>query len=257
MRRRKGFFVDAGVGEEAGEAEAGAHGQSPADTGNDGSAAGDELGYHDDEQGRWEVDAWAQAEGAQEGLSVRRLPAAAAVSPVVATRTASRALARLVVLDIARSQLGVMEYPPGSNWGPEVREYLRAAGWTRPAPWCMAFVHWCFEQVGMQLGGGASVGFFEAWARERGELVERPFRGDVVCYRFDADDWADHVGIVERVLTVSWRGRVFTGVIATIEGNTGIGNDANGGKVMRRRRRVNRCRFVRIEGYAPPADRAV
>lgn len=159
--------------------------------------------------------------------------------------------ARHKALAVAVTQLGVREQPAGSNWGPEVSQYLKAAGWSRPAPWCMAFVRWCFKQAGVDLGGGASVGFFEAWARSEGhQIVARPFRGDLVCYRFDSDDWPDHIGFVERVLALRWRGRAFAGWIRTIEGNTAVGNDANGGRVMRRYRWVRRCKFVRVAGSA-------
>lgn len=158
--------------------------------------------------------------------------------------------ARYKALAIAKKELGVHEVPPNSNWGPRVKVYLKSAGWTTPAPWCMAFMHWCFEQAGMKIGGGASVGFFEDWARKHknGEIVKRPFKGDLVCYRFDSDNWPDHVGIVERVLALRWRHKVFVGWVQIIEGNTGVGNDANGGKVMRRRRWVKRCKFVRLYG---------
>lgn len=145
----------------------------------------------------------------------------------------------------------VKEQPPGSNWGPRVAQYLHSAGWSSPAPWCMAFMHWCFRQAGKVLiyPYPASVGFFENWANKNGYLVNRPLRGDLVCYRFDADNWPDHVGIVSRVLAVRWRGGRFVGWVKTVEGNTSYGNDANGGRVMYRYRWMNaRTRFVRIPG---------
>ena len=151
------------------------------------------------------------------------------------------ALARAV------KEIGVTEVPAGSNWGPRVSQYLAAAGWKTPAPWCMAFVQWCFKQVGVnRLGGGASVGFFEDWAERHGYLVKRPFAGDVVCYRWGADDWPDHTGFVEKVLAVRWRNGQFVGWVRTIEGNTAVGNDSNGGKVMRRWRWISRAKFARI-----------
>jgi hypothetical protein len=81
-------------------------------------------------------------------------------------------------------------------------------------------------------------------------VVQRPFRGELVCYRFDADNWPDHVGNVERVLALGWRDKTFAGYVKTIEGNTSAGNNANGGEVQRRYRWVNRCSFVRIPGNA-------
>lgn len=158
----------------------------------------------------------------------------------------------LIALDFALKDIGVRESPPGSNDGPEIRKWLRAAGINRPAPWCMAWLRAKFALAGVTLGGGASVGNFEAWARSSGEvmLVRRPLAGDIVCYRFDADDWPDHVGIVEKVLALPrpLKGRLWY-FVRTIEGNTSpgiFGSQANGGGVYRRRRWAARCRFVRV-----------
>lgn len=160
--------------------------------------------------------------------------------------------ARLRALDLARIDIGIRESPPGSNDGPEIRKWLKAAGISRPAPWCMAWLRAKFAQAGVTLGGGASVGFFEQWAIHNGHrIVARPLKGDVVCYRFDSDSWPDHVAIVEKVLALRWRGKTFSGWVQTIEGNTspGVrGSQANGGGVYRRRRWISRCKFVRIEG---------
>jgi hypothetical protein len=49
-------------------------------------------------------------------------------------------------------------------------------------------------------------------------------------------DWdgglPDHVGIVVRAAG---------GALQTVEGNTGVGNDSNGGEVMRRQRRLGQA----------------
>lgn len=160
--------------------------------------------------------------------------------------------ARLRALDHAVSYIGTKESPPGSNRGPLIDVWLRDAGVPPGNPWCMAFLRAMFAKAGVTLGGGASVGFFEQWAIHNGHrLVQRPLKGDVVCYRFDSDNWPDHVAIVERVLALRWRGRVFSGWVQTIEGNTspGVrGSQANGGGVYRRRRWISRCKFVRIAG---------
>ena len=158
--------------------------------------------------------------------------------------------ARLRALDYARQYVGTKESPPGSNRGPLIDKWNRAAGVPKGSPWCMSFLRACFKLAGVTLGGGASVGFFEEWAVQHGELiVRRPFKGDVVCYRWDSDDWPDHVAIVEKVLALRWRGKAFVGWIQTVEGNTSAGvrgSQANGGGVYRRRRWVSRCKFVRI-----------
>ena len=150
----------------------------------------------------------------------------------------------IAALRTAVTQLGVKEAPPGSNWGPVVKTYLASVGWYRPAPWCQAFVHWCFSINGVGLGGGASVGNFLEWAKAKGYVVTRPFRGDVVVYNFDENDWPDHAGIAERILSVP--GLRKHGLALVIEGNTSLGNDADGGQVQRRTRRLSRCKFVRI-----------
>ncbi len=151
-------------------------------------------------------------------------------------------------LRLAVGEIGVKEHPPGSNSGTRVKEYqaatnLGGTGW----PWCMAFVCWCYKQAGKPLPyPTASVGAFEVWAKKQGKMVTRPLRGDLVCYRFDADNWPDHVGIVERVLALPRFGKPW--FVRTIEGNTAFGNDANGGQVQRRTRYHYRCSYVRITG---------
>jgi hypothetical protein len=122
----------------------------------------------------------------------------------------------------------------------------------------MAFVHAMFAEVGVHLGGGASVGNFEAWARKQGAMVKIPKAGDIVCYDWNADRWADHVGIVHHIcpkdsVIVHWDGTkevTRKGDIIAIEGNTAIGNDSDGGRIMFRARKPSVCKFVRIPGRA-------
>lgn len=155
---------------------------------------------------------------------------------------------REAALRRAITQLGVTEHPPESNDGPEIRRYRASvAPNLPPGPWCMYFVHWCYSPW-VSLGGWGSVEAFEQWATDHGTIVARPFRGDVVCYDWDSDAWADHVGIVVKVLALRWRNRVFAGWVKTIEGNTAVGNDSNGGKVMYRRRWLQSAKFARIPG---------
>jgi hypothetical protein len=53
-------------------------------------------------------------------------------------------------LDIAISQIGVREVG-GANSGPKVKEYLASVNLAQGAPWCMAFVYWCYSQAATQL----------------------------------------------------------------------------------------------------------
>lgn len=136
------------------------------------------------------------------------------------------------LLDIARKEIGVTEYPPGSN---KVKYntwfYEREVSGTS-YPWCCAFVCWVFYMAGclglLRKTGGCTT--LMNWFKGKGQLVPmkeaRP--GDIVFYQFDKDAYADHVGIVERV------GK--NGVTA-IEGNTSVTSNDNGGAVMRRSRK--------------------
>ena len=133
------------------------------------------------------------------------------------------------LLAVATKQLGVSESPPGSNnvryntwyYGREVR----GTGY----PWCMVFCQWVFAQAGVTLPiRTASCGALMYAAEKAGKWVRSGFMpGDLVIYNFPGGAATDHCGIVERVTE--------SGIVA-IEGNTGSGNDADGGQVQRRER---------------------
>ncbi len=166
--------------------------------------------------------------------------------------------ARLEALAIARTQLGVREHPAGSNWGPQVRLYLKASGIHFPAPWCAAFVTWCLTRAGYKVTtpGPAAVESWVQWAEKHGHIVSRPLRGDLICYQWDAG-WYDHIGFVERVLALRWRSRVFVGYVQTIEGNTTAGkrgDQSNGDGVYRRRRWIRSAKFVRLPDVPLPKE---
>lgn len=150
---------------------------------------------------------------------------------------------RLKALAHAATYVGVSEQPLGSNDGPQVRVWLKNVGITSPAPWCAAFMWSMFKQAGVELPipGAAAVESWEQWGEASGDIVTRPFKGDVVCYDWNADNWYDHVGIVEKVLALRWRGRVFAGWVRTIEGNSGD-------RVTRQTRWIQSAKFIRIPG---------
>jgi len=154
--------------------------------------------------------------------------------------------------------VGVKEHPPGSNRGPDIYRDGKIGGidnWCMRAnglvgyPWCSAFVCGMYSDVGCKIPEPrkASVGFFLDWARKIGMTVTHPRRGDLICYRFDSDNWPDHIGIIVKVRAVRWRKGKFVGYVKTVEGNTSAGNDANGGQVQIRNRWLDgRCAFIRI-----------
>lgn len=135
------------------------------------------------------------------------------------------------VLALARGELGVTERPAGSNkvkyntayYGREVS----GAGY----PWCCTFVWWLFQQAGASklfFGGGKTAYCPALLTHHKEQVVRGDYRpGDVIFFNFSGKTGAAHVGICEK-----WDGTNIT----TIDGNTGSGNEANGGAVMRRTR---------------------
>lgn len=157
---------------------------------------------------------------------------------------------RLRALARAKKYVGVKENPPGSNHGPLIDQWCVTTNGIRGGyPWCLAFVHAMYASQGVKLGGFGLVQAFDNWAGKNGYLVKRPFKGDIICYDWNRDNWDDHVGIVDRVLALRWTpsGR-FVGWVRTVEGNTSVGNDSNGGCVMIRYRWVQSAKFARIPG---------
>ncbi len=161
-----------------------------------------------------------------------------------AARAPDAADIRVKALNIAKSQLGVKENPPGSN------EVLYSKAYGIIGPWCAMFVSWCFVHAGsktaFKMGSRFSfVPTVVTTARNRGFGLRtvswaevRP--GDLVCYDWTGDGEADHIGIFE--------GRTSADSFTAIEGNTALGNDSNGGEVMRRGRFLNQVQaFVRME----------
>ena len=134
------------------------------------------------------------------------------------------------ILAVARKELGYTESPAGSN-RTKYGKWFGLDG----QPWCMMFVQWCFRQADAQdllPALTASCGALMRAAQAKGCWITGGYQpGDVVIYDFPGNNVkTDHCGIVVTPLTTGVR---------TIEGNTGTGNDANGGEVMERTRPAN------------------
>ena len=140
------------------------------------------------------------------------------------------------ILAVARKELGVKESPAGSN-----RTKYGAWYGLDGQPWCMMFIQWVFAQAGVELPvKTASCGAFMRAAQAAGRWVTSGYRaGDIVILDIHGNKVkTDHCGIVVTPLTTGVR---------TIEGNTGVGNDSNGGEVMERTRPLS----VIIGAYRP------
>jgi hypothetical protein len=140
---------------------------------------------------------------------------------------------RLKALEAAKDDVGMKENPRGSN-----RSEI-SLWWKMIGPWCaMAVSHWYItagSKAFIRSRDWAYVPWMVNAAIEgvRGlALTRKPEPGDVVCFDWDDDGIPDHTGIVTTEVNSS-------GKFKTIEGNTAIGNDSNGGEVIPRDRHVS------------------
>lgn len=133
------------------------------------------------------------------------------------------------ILKVAASQIGYSESPANSNR----TKYGKWYG-LDGEPWCDMFVSWCADQVGATdiIGKFAACRYHASWFKKIGRWADRtetPKPGWIVF--FANYGVACHIGIVESVKY---------GTVMTIEGNTALGNNANGGQVQRRARTLGK-----------------
>ena len=126
----------------------------------------------------------------------------------------------------AVSQIGYKESPSGSN----NTKYGKWYG-LNYNPWCDMFVSWCADQIGAGniIGKYAYCPSHVNYFKKKGwwlDREEKPQPGDIIF--FSNGSRACHVGIVEK--------RNGTKSVTTIEGNTSVTSNDNGGAVMRRTR---------------------
>ena len=132
------------------------------------------------------------------------------------------------IIKIAVNEIGVKESPANSNKQKYGEEY-GANG----VAWCCQFVWWVFKHSGAEalFYGGKKTAYCPTlmnYYKNQGQFVTKNYKpGDIIFFDFNNNKSADHVGIVEKVSGST---------VYTIEGNTAVGNDSNGGEVMRRER---------------------
>lgn len=141
------------------------------------------------------------------------------------------------IVDVATSQIGVGETPPDSNITKYGKWFL-----LQGLPWCGIFVSWCYDQAEANLG---KIGFRKGFAgcqtavahfKKTGEITTKPKPGDIVFFDWNGDGRYDHTGIFVRQINELQ--------FESIEGNTSLTNQSNGGQVMRRTRRNRNVLFV-------------
>ena len=145
------------------------------------------------------------------------------------------------ILKIAKAEIGVKESPANSNNVKYNTWYYGKSVNGSAYPWCAAFVSWVFSQVDSTLiKKSVSCMDIGNWFKSNNQWkTNNPQPGDVVFFKFNTNSrWTNHIGLVESVDT--------DGSINTIEGNTSVSSDDDGGSVMRRTRKSN------IVGYGVP-----
>jgi len=143
------------------------------------------------------------------------------------------------IVEIARKEIGTVEVPENSN----KTKYGKWFGFDGAA-WCAMFVSWCYAMADEQLPNigfkkgfaGCQMGY--AYFKIMGWITDKPVAGDIVLFDWNGDERFDHTGIfVEWITNISFN---------SIEGNTAVGNDSNGGKVMLRERNKSKAIFVHV-----------
>jgi putative peptidoglycan binding protein/CHAP domain-containing protein len=147
-------------------------------------------------------------------------------------------------LEVAASQVGVREDPPGSNRGPEVDRYVKAVGLNPEGefPWCAAFVYFCFDRACEQLGRAnpliKTAGTLDHWSKAGARGVARVTAAEAKndpslvkagqIFIIHHSGSAGHTGLVESTAG---------GKLVTIEGNSNEGGSREGIGVFRLTRR--------------------
>lgn len=147
------------------------------------------------------------------------------------------------VLEIARAEIGVKESPSGSNRVKYNTEYYGKEVSGANYAWCAAFVWWVFKHAGcpeLFFGGKKSaycptIADYYILAKQT-VSKNKGQAGDIVLFDWNQNNSSDHIGIIES--------RNADGSYVCIEGNTAVGNDSNGGKVMRRTRYQSQISWI-------------
>jgi len=141
--------------------------------------------------------------------------------------------------EIAEKEIGYTEYPADTN----KTKYGKWFGLDGVA-WCGMFVSWVFSKAGTPL---PNIGFTKGFAgcqtavayfKKKNLVTDSPVEGDIVFFDWNGDGRYDHTGIF-----IQWN---TDGTFVSIEGNTSIANNSNGGSVMKRKRKNKNVLFVHI-----------
>ena len=142
-----------------------------------------------------------------------------------------------IIVAIAAKEIGYIE---------DVGNHTKYGKWfgLDGVAWCGIFVSWCYAKALKPLPNiGYTKGFAGCqtaanWFKLKGKITKTPSAGDIVLF-----DWAGSGKYVHTGIYV----RDIDGVrFETIEGNTSLANQSNGGSVMRRTRLYKNAIFAHI-----------
>lgn len=147
------------------------------------------------------------------------------------------------VIELARSQIGITEYPPNSNCVKYNDWYYNRKGIQGAEyKWCMTFIQWLYKSEPDMILRTASCSALLNWCKQNGMIVDKPQMGDWCFMKFNKDSKypAEHIGMVDKAKAIK--------DVYNIEGNTSEkGSQDNGGAVLRKHR-TGKC----IVAYARP-----
>ena len=144
------------------------------------------------------------------------------------------------IVEIARKEIGTTEVPLNSN-KTKYGVWFGLDG----VHWCAIFVSWVYATAGKPIAwGGYRNGYAGcqtayAYFKKNLLLVTDPQPGDIVLFDWNGDKRYDHTGIF-----VEW---ISKDKFKSIEGNTSLANDSNGGEVMERVRSKKVAIFARLK----------
>ena len=140
---------------------------------------------------------------------------------------------------LAKNELGVSEYPANSNNVKYNTWFYGKLVQGSAYPWCAVFISYIFKDSPKLVKRTASCLDMLEWFESHGRIVTHPQPGDIVFFKYSTNRRrTNHVGIITSVADSNH----FT----TIEGNTSVKSNDNGGAVMERQRtRANVVAFAR------------
>jgi CHAP domain len=179
-------------------------------------------------------------------------------SPAMAQRAVSRKKAQQSRIKIPTKAFEIAMRHVGEKERTGKNDIRYSDWWGVHGPWCAMFASWCYIQAGSKIfhrgqdRGYAYVPYIVNDARagiNHLTVTFQPVEGDLVCFDWEKNGIADHVGLFER-----WVDRA-KGIFASVEGNTSgddSGNQSNGGMVAHRRQHpryvTNVQAFVHVGG---------